>query len=237
MNELFWPLWLSIRVSLVATAIVALVGSLIAYLFARRRFPGKDMLETLFILPMVLPPTVLGFILLSLLSKNGPLGKWIFQLFHIEFVFNWLGAVVASSVVAFPLMYQNAVAAFSGVDQKLELAARTLGKSPWTVFWTVTLPLAWPTLLAGIVLSFARALGEFGATLMLAGYIPGKTDTLTLAIYFAVANGENDRALIYTLIVFAFGMTVVYWFLAFSRRRVLRYRLGDGAGATDDRAP
>lgn len=223
MSEFLWPLYLSMRVSLLATFIVALFGIPIGFYFSRRQFPGKQVLETLFVMPMILPPTVLGYILLILLSKNSFIGRILYQTFGFTFTFNWLGAVVASSVVAFPLFYQNAVAAFSTVDQKLELAARTLGKPPWFVFWDITMPLAWPTLLAGFVLAFARALGEFGATLMLAGYIPGKTDTLTLSIFFAVANGEQERAAIYTTIVFAFGFLIVYWLLTFSRKQVLRH--------------
>ena len=224
MNDFLWPLYLSMRVSLLATLLVALLGLPIGFFFSRRQFPGKQIIETLFIMPMILPPTVLGYILLILLSKNSLIGGFLYRTFGFTFTFNWLGAVVASSVVAFPLFYQNAVAAFLNVDRKLEFAARTLGKSPWIVFWDVTMPLAWPTLLAGTVLAFARALGEFGATLMLAGYIPGKTDTLTLSLFFAVANGEQQKAAIYTTIVFAFGFLIVYWLLTFSRRKILRHQ-------------
>ncbi|MBE3594435.1 MAG: molybdate ABC transporter permease subunit [Candidatus Carbobacillus altaicus] len=224
MNDFLWPLYLSMRVSLLATLLVALLGLPIGFFFSRRQFPSKQIIETLFIMPMILPPTVLGYILLILLSKNSLIGGFLYRTFGFTFTFNWLGAVVASSVVAFPLFYQNAVAAFLNVDRKLEFAARTLGKSPWIVFWDVTMPLAWPTLLAGTVLAFARALGEFGATLMLAGYIPGKTDTLTLSLFFAVANGEQQKAAIYTTIVFAFGFLIVYWLLTFSRRKILRHQ-------------
>ncbi|MBT9260022.1 MAG: molybdate ABC transporter permease subunit [Clostridiales bacterium] len=216
------PLWLSLKVSLVATLLVAVTGGVLGFYFSRLHFRGKTLVEALLVLPMVLPPTVLGFVLLYLVSRQGPLGSFLYHTFGIQIVFTWWGAVLASSVVAFPLMYLNATAAFGGVDPKLEMAARTLGKSPFYVFWTITLPLAWPTLLSGIVLSFARALGEFGATLMVAGYIPGKTDTLPLAIFFAVANGEDQKALLYAAIVLVFGFTVVAWVLATNRGRLFR---------------
>ncbi|MDI3269141.1 MAG: molybdate ABC transporter permease subunit [Bacillota bacterium] len=216
------PLWLSLKVSFVATLLVAASGGILGFYLSRLHFRGKSFLEALMVLPMVLPPTVLGFALLYLFSRQGPLGSFLLHAFGFQLVFTWWGAVLASAVVAFPLMYLNATAAFGAVDPKLEMAARTLGKSPFYVFWTITLPLAWPTLLPGIVLSFARGLGEFGATLMVAGYIPGKTDTLPLAIFFAVANGNDSEAFVYSAVVLVFAFSVVAWVLATNRGRLFR---------------
>src|SRR5699024_7446226 len=130
------------------------------------------------------------FGLLYLFGKNGPFGKLLHSIFHVQVVFTWYGVLLAAIVVSFPLMYQSAVGAFQQYDRNVEKAARTLGKTKWYVFWTISFPLAWPGLLAGVVLAFARGLGEFGATLMIAGYIPGVTETIPLAIYFAVESGD-----------------------------------------------
>ncbi|WP_400163938.1 molybdate ABC transporter permease subunit [Brevibacillus sp. TJ4] len=217
------PLLLSLQVAAISTSIVFLFGLLLARLMTRRHFFGKHLLESFFLLPLVLPPTVVGFGLLFLFGKNGFLGKWLEEWFGVTVVFSLAGAVIASIVVSFPLMYQSAVAAFSGVDRRLEDAARTMGASEWRLFWTVSLPLAWPGLLAGFVLSFARGLGEFGATLMLAGYIPGKTDTIPVAIYFAVEAGQTDTALFWVVIIVALGIGTTYWLNWWSRRNMRRY--------------
>src|SRR5699024_856048 len=142
------------------------------YSVARNTFVGKNIVEALFLLPLVLPPTVVGFGLLYLFGKNGLIGKVLLEMFDFQIVFTWYGALLAAIVVSFPLMYQSAAAAFQQYDPMMEHAALTLGKSRWRVFWTISFPLAWPGLLAGLVMAFARGLGEFGATLMLAGYIP-----------------------------------------------------------------
>lgn len=138
-------------------------------------------------------------------------------------MFTLTGAVIASIVVSFPLMYQSAVAAFTSVDRRLEDAARTMGASEWRLFWTVVFPLAWPGLLAGFVLSFARGLGEFGATLMLAGYLPGRTDTIPVAIYFAVESGQMEKAMFWVIIIVALGMSTTLWLNWWSRRNLRRY--------------
>ncbi len=219
----YTPLFLSLKVAGIATIFVFLGGVVLARLLARREFPGKSFLESVFLLPLVLPPTVVGFGLLILFGKNGWIGKWLLEQFHIQIVFSWVGAVIASIVVSFPLMYQSAAASFQTIDKNLEIAARTMGASEWRVFWTVSFPLAWPGVLAGLVLAFARALGEFGATLMLAGYIPGKTDTLPIAIYFAVENGNMDQASFWVTIIIALGFSTIMWLNWWSKRNLRRF--------------
>nr|WP_155837045.1 molybdate ABC transporter permease subunit [Aneurinibacillus terranovensis] len=219
MQNINWtPLFLSLKVAGISTSIVFITGVLLAFLLARRNFTGKSLLDSFFLLPLVLPPTVVGFALLILFGRNGWIGHWLISWFGIQVVFTWLGAVIASVVVAFPLMYQAASAAFQTLDEKVENAARTLGASEWRIFWTVSFPLAWPGILAGLVLSFARALGEFGATLMIAGYIPGKTNTIPLAIYFAVDAGDMDNAAFWVIIIVALGFSTITWLNWWSKR-------------------
>lgn len=217
------PLLLSLKVAAVSTSLVFVAGLLLTRLMTQRDFFGKNLLESFFLLPLVLPPTVVGFGLLFLFGKNGFLGRLLSDWFGIQVVFTLTGAVIASVVVSFPLMYQSAVAAFTSIDRKLEDAARTLGASEWRLFWTVAFPLAWPGLLAGFVLSFARGLGEFGATLMLAGYIPGKTDTIPVAIYFAVEAGQMEKALFWVIIIVSLGMGTTFWLNWWSKRNISRY--------------
>ncbi|MCS6845986.1 MAG: molybdate ABC transporter permease subunit [Caldilineales bacterium] len=181
---------LSLLVTAVATALMVAVGLPLSLLLARRRFRGQTLVETLVTLPLVLPPTVVGYYLLVLLGRNGPLVRW----FDVQVLFTWLAAALASAVVGLPLLVQAARAAFAGVDRSLENAARTLGSSELEVFWRVTLPLARRGILAGLVMASARALGEFGATLMVAGSIPGRTQTLPLAIYDAVQSRDYAQA-------------------------------------------
>ncbi|MYL58821.1 molybdate ABC transporter permease subunit, partial [Virgibacillus halodenitrificans] len=163
------PLWLSFQTAALATVIVFIAGVFLARVITRNTFPGKSILEAIFLLPLVLPPTVVGFGLLFIFGKNGPLGILLSKWFDVQIVFTWYAVLIAAIVVAFPLMYQSASAAFQQYDANLEKAAYTMGASKWRVFWTISFPLAWPGLLGGLVLTFARALGEFGATLMLAG--------------------------------------------------------------------
>jgi len=217
------PLLLSLKVAALSTSIVFVAGLLIARFLTRRHFWGKHVLESFLLLPLVLPPTVVGFGLLLLFGKNGIIGKWLTEWFGVQVVFSLTGAVIASVVVSFPLMYQSAAAAFSGIDRRYEDAARTMGASEWRVFWTISFPLAWPGLLAGFVLSFARGLGEFGTTLMLAGYIPGKTDTIPVAIYFAVEAGQMDKALFWVIMIVSLGMGTTMWLNWWSRRSVRRF--------------
>lgn len=204
------PIILSLKVAFAAVIIVACSSIPIAALMARHEFWGKDVVESVITLPLVLPPSVVGFMLLFVFGKNGPLGKLFEQLFHTRIVFTLTGAVIAAAVVAFPLMYQSVKVAIESVDQNLEKAARTLGASELRVFVTITLPLALNGIVAGLVLAFARSLGEFGATLMIAGNIPGKTQTMPIAIYFANEAGDTDQASILVIIMTIFSFLVIY---------------------------
>lgn len=192
------PAWialrLSLKVALWATLIDLVLGVALGYLLARKRFPGRELLDALLTLPMVMPPTVLGYYLLVVIGREGVLGSWLQNTFGINLIFTWQAAVIAAAVVAFPLVLKGARAAFEAVDGQLEQAAQVLGIAPFGVFLRVTLPLAWRGVLGGTLLAFARSMGEFGATLMVAGSIPGKTQTLSIAVYEAVQAGQDDSA-------------------------------------------
>jgi molybdate transport system permease protein len=185
---------LSLKVALWATAIDLALGVAVGFALARLRFAGRELVDSILLLPMVLPPTVLGYYLLVLLGRRGPLGAWLESRFDLHLIFTWQGAVIAAAIVGFPFVCKSARAAFEGVDAQLEEAASVLGLGAAAVFWRVTLPLAWRGVLAGVLLAFARALGEFGATLMVAGSIPGQTQTLSIAVYEAVQAGQDDLA-------------------------------------------
>jgi len=195
------PVYLSIKIAFASAFIVFLLGVATAVFMRRFQFPGKAAAEAIMTLPMVLPPVVTGFILLLLIGKQGFIGQILDRYLGVQLVFTSYAAILAGTVVAFPLMYQSAKAAFRGIDTRLEDAARTLGASEGRVFLTITLPLAWHGLIAGVVLSFARALGEFGATIMVAGNIPGKTQTIPLAIYFASEANDLTTAGVYVIII------------------------------------
>ena len=203
------PLVLSIQVAAWATAVALVLGVGLGWAFGRRQFPGRQLLEAVFMLPMVLPPTVVGYAILVLAGRRSPLGAWLREHFDYSIIFSWHGAVVASAVVALPLVFKSASAAFAGVDRSLEAAASTLRQSPLSVFLRVTLPLAWPGILAGTLLAFARAMGEFGASLMVAGSIPKQTQTLSMAIYDASQAGQDDLALLLVLITCAVSIAVL----------------------------
>lgn len=194
MESAWIALALSLRVAGCATLLTLVLGTTAGFMLARYRFPGRDLLDTLLTLPMVLPPTVLGYYLLVLLGKRSTFGGWLHDSFGINLIFTWEGAVIAATIVAFPLVFKPARAAFEAVDGQLVEAARVLGLPERSIFFRVTLPLAWRGILAGVLLAFARALGEFGATLMVAGSIPGKTQTLSVAVYEAVQAGQDDVA-------------------------------------------
>lgn len=166
-----------------------------AWLLARKKWYGKSLLETLVALPLVLPPVATGLILLKLLGRRGPLGGWLYEQFGLDIAFTWRAVVIALGVMAFPLLVRSLRTAFEEVPVRLENIASTLGRSPWNVFWTITLPLARRGIAAGLVLSFARAIGEFGATIMVAGLISGKTSTLSLSIYQNVQTGNDEHAM------------------------------------------
>lgn len=211
MTEIDWfPLALSIRVALIATLIVLLVGIALGWLLARRRFFGRELLDAIVTLPLVLPPTVLGYYLLVLLGRGGLIGRATETITGEPLVFTWKGAVVAASVGALPLVVKTSRAAISAVDKNLEDAARTLGQSEWRVFRRVTLPLASRGIMAAAMLAFARSLGDFGATLMVAGNIPGRTQTAAIAIYDATQAGRNEYALTLVLVLSALALSLVY---------------------------
>jgi molybdate transport system permease protein len=216
------PLLISLATSLAATAVTLVAGLTAAAWRQNRAGAGAALIDGFFILPLVLPPTVVGFLLLLLFGRNGPLGKLLLQ-FGATVVFSWPATVIAATVVAFPLMYITARAALEQVDPHLLQAARTLGASEPRIFREVALPLAWPGVLAGTILSFARALGEFGATLMLAGNIPGKTETIPIAIYFAVEANEIQRAMAWCAVDVSISIVLLgglyYWTHAQRLRR------------------
>jgi molybdate transport system permease protein len=208
------PLWISLATSVTATAITFVVGLAAAVWRERYTSSAMALVDGMFLLPLVLPPTVVGFLLLLLFGRNGPLGKLLLH-FGATIVFSWPATVIAAAVVAFPLMYLTSRAALEQVQPELLQAARTLGASEWRVFREIALPLAWPGVLAGTILSFARALGEFGATLMIAGNIPGKTETIPIAIYFAVEADEMQRALTWCAVDVVISLALLsglyYW--------------------------
>ncbi|MEO8004181.1 MAG: molybdate ABC transporter permease subunit [Betaproteobacteria bacterium] len=193
-QDVLVPLLLTLKVAGWATLFATLAGVGIAYLVVRCRFAGREVVDAMMTLPMVMPPTVLGYYLLVLVGRRGVIGEWLHDSFGITLIFTWQGAVIAAAVVAFPLVYKGARAALEGVEHQFEQAARVLGQTEFEVFVRVTLPLAWRGILAGAMLAFARALGEFGATLMVAGSLPGRTQTLSIAVYEAVQAGKDDVA-------------------------------------------
>ena len=194
MEEAWTALRLTLKVAGFATLINIFFGIGVAYLFARKHFWGKELLDAVLTLPMVMPPTVLGYYLLVLLGRQGVIGQFLNNHLGINLIFSWQGAVMAAAIVSFPLVFKAARAAFESLEPQYEQAARVLGISEWAIFFRVTLPLAWRGILAGVLLSFARSSGEFGATLMVAGSIPGQTQTLSIAVYEAVQAGRDDVA-------------------------------------------
>lgn len=201
---------LSIWVVTVATILVGGSGTAFGFLLARREFHGKELLDSFLTLPMVLPPTVTGYYLILLLGRGGFLGRRIYDLTGWSVAFTWEGAALAAAVMAFPIMVKSARAAIASVDSRYEIASFSLGKSGAETFFRITLPLALRGLIAGLVLSFARALGEFGATLMLAGNIPGKTQTMPLAIYEAFISGDDREAQLLAVILTVTSIAVIY---------------------------
>lgn len=208
MNAGLTPLWISIRTSLLATFITFFIGIGSAYLVANYQGKWKGLIDSLFTLPLVLPPTVLGFFLLLLFGKNGPMGK-LLALMDKSIIFTWSSTVIAATVVAFPMMYRSARSAFEQIDINLISAAKTLGLSNWKIFYKIAIPLAWPGIIGGLVLSFARALGEFGATLMIAGNIPGKTQTMPLAIFFEVQAMDYKGAMLWVMTIVAISVVMI----------------------------
>jgi len=188
------PVYLSLKIAFYATLISAVFGVPLGWLLARNRSIGGNLLSSFVMLPMVLPPTVLGYYLLIFIGRQSFIGRWLQDTFQVNLVFTWQGAVLAAAIVSLPLMVRAVQASIESVDPNTEDVARTLGKTEPVIFFRITLPLAWQGILAGVVLAFARAMGEFGATLMVAGNIPGKTQTLSIAIYDAVQAGNYEQA-------------------------------------------
>ncbi|MBA8760300.1 molybdate ABC transporter permease subunit [Staphylococcus schleiferi subsp. coagulans] len=203
------PLWISIRVAVVSTIIVFILSILLAKSMYHRKQKWTNMIESIVLLPIVLPPTVLGFLLLMLFSVNGGFGHFLTDVLGVKVVFTWIGATVASVIVSFPLMYQHVVQGFRNINPKMLNTARTMGASELKIFFKIILPLSKRALITGTMLAFARAIGEFGATLMVAGYIPGKTNTLPLEIYFLVQQGRENQAWLWVLVLVAFAISVI----------------------------
>ncbi len=215
------PLWISLKIAVTATSATFCLGLAAAWFVAGYRGRLKGLIDAVLTLPLVLPPTVVGFFLLLLLGRNGPVGKILNEL-GTSVIFTWWAAVMAASVVAFPLMYKTTRGAFEQIDENIVHAARTLGVSEWKVFWKVTVPLAGPGIIAGTILAFARALGEFGATLMVAGNMPGKTQTIPVAIFFAVEGGDMKTAYTWVLLIFTISlvaMTLMNYWMEYQRKQ------------------
>ncbi len=209
------PVILSLRVALIATFFSLIIGTFLSYIFANYHFWGKSILETLFTLPLILPPTVLGYLLLIVFGRRRFLGEILAEQFGIQVVFTPLAAIIAATIVSLPLMIQSIKSSFNSIDPVYQKAASTLGSGKFKIFFTVTLPMAWPGIVSGIVLGFARSLGEFGATLMIAGNIPGLTQTIPTAIYSAVETGNTELAnrlvMIMTIISFLLILFLNTW--------------------------
>lgn len=201
------PLWISFKVALPATIFTFVLGICAARTVVKLKH-GQAVLDGLFTLPLVLPPTVVGFFLLLAFGKNSLVGQFFSQ-FGFSFIFSWQGAVIASTVVSFPLMYRTVRGAFEQINPEYLYAARTLGMTERKIFRKIMLPLAWPGILAGTILSFARALGEFGATIMIAGNIPGKTQTMSVAVYTAVQAGDRESAFLWVMIIVCFSFVMM----------------------------
>jgi molybdate transport system permease protein len=210
----FAPLWISIRTATFATIITFFLGIIISYLVSNFKGKSKGIIDGLLTLPLILPPTVVGFFLLLICGKNGPIGK-LLELFNTSLIFSWSATVIAAVVVSFPMMYRTTRSAFEQIDINIFSAARTLGLSEFEIFYKIAVPLAMPGIIGGLVLSFARAIGEFGATLMLAGNIPGKTQTMPLAIFFAAEGGDMQKAMLWVIIIVSLSLILIlvlnYW--------------------------
>ena len=205
----WFPLWLSLRVAVLSTALALVLGLWLAWILANASFRGKEILDAAVTLPLVLPPTVLGYYLLVVLGRNSPVGHLYEAVFGSPLVFTWQAAVVAALFHAAPLLIKSARAAFESIDHSYERAARTLGASELRLFWRVTLPLARRSIFAAAALAFARSLGDFGVTLMIAGNIPGRTQTVAIAIYDAVESGNGALARTLVIIVSATALLIL----------------------------
>lgn len=225
LSEYEWQaIILSLKVSTVAVIISLPFGIFMAWLLVRVRFPGKSLLDSIIHLPLVLPPVVVGYLLLISMGRRGFIGEWLYDWFGFSFTFSWRGAALASAVVAFPLMVRAIRLALEAVDQRMEQAARTLGASPMRVFFTITLPLSMPGIIAGIVLAFARSLGEFGATITFVSNIPGETRTIPLAMYTLIetpgAEMDAARLCVIAIILALVSLMASEWLTRWGRKRL-----------------
>lgn len=212
MSEQFWiPVKLSLQIASVSVIFVLIFGILIAFWMTKSTFRGKTIIETVLLLPLVLPPTVVGFLLIMIFGAQSPVGKWIESIVQHSIMFTWWAALIAAVVVAFPLMYQSLKTGFQAVDNEIESAARMDGASNLKVFLFITLPLSIKPIISGSILAFARALGEFGATFMFAGNIPGRTQTIPIAVYIALDSGNTGLAWMFviTMVLISFMMLLV----------------------------
>lgn len=207
----YWlPVWVSLKVALAALLVIVVPGIALAWILARRDFPGKALLEAAFYAPLVMPPVITGYLMLLVLGKNGWIGSFFNDVLGLRLSFNFTGAVLAAAVMGFPLFLRSLRLGLELVDQRLEVAASTLGASPWEVFTSVTLPLARPGLITGLVLAFARGLGEFGATIVFAGNIQGETQTIPLAVFNMMQNpGQDDKALVLALLSVGISLVAI----------------------------
>ncbi len=218
-SEALFSIELSLKVATVSTITVFFIGLPLSYLLATKELPLKNLIDTLITLPLVFPPTVTGYLLLLLLGKNGPIGEVLYRLFKTGIIFTWYGAVVASSVAAFPIFVKTARSSIEAVNRNFIFAAYTLGKGEVETFLRVVLPIAKRGIIAGTVLSFARAIGEFGATLMLAGNIPFKTNTIPIEIYSAVSDGNFERANTLTAVIAVISLIIIFTVNKLTERR------------------
>lgn len=221
--EIMAPILLSLKIAVISTFITLILGLILAYVFTKHEFLFKDGLEVILTLPMTLPPTIMGYILLLLFSRKGPIGKILYNAFDINVIFTWVAGCIAAVVVSLPLMYQSIKSSFLSTDPVYENVARTLGKSEFEIFTKVTIPLALPGIVSGIVLSFSRAIGEFGATLMVAGNIPGKTETIPLAIFYAVESNNRQKANLLMAIVIGFSFINIYLLNKWIKKRKVNW--------------
>lgn len=211
MESILTPVIISLKVAFVATGIVIIFGIALAWIFCRYSFKGKSVLETIILLPMCLPPTVVGYGMLIVMGRNGPLGKLTEAVFGGTLVFTWQGAAIGAAIVALPLMYESAKAGFLNIDITCIEAARIFGASDSYIFFHIVLPMSFDSIISGVILAFTRALGEFGASLMVAGNIPGKTQTIPIAIYFAMESGNRTQGNVLVAIVVVFSFIMVFW--------------------------
>ncbi|TSI05191.1 molybdate ABC transporter permease subunit [Lysinibacillus sp. BW-2-10] len=210
-QDFFSPIWLSLKISVIASIFVILIGTVVGRFLGRASFKGKSIIETLLMLPMVLPPTVVGFVLIVVFGRNSIVGQAIEWIFQQPIIFTWYAGVIAAFVVAFPLMYMSAKSGFQSIDKNIEDAARVDGASEWQVFLFISIPIVSKALISGSILSFARCLGEFGATLMFAGNIPNKTQTIPTAIYLAIDSGNIYLAWLWVLTILIISFLMLFF--------------------------